>query len=121
MSATSHARARGRRDRPASPCFLCDLPTHYGATCRWCAECREPSPIADHARKRGAIGELARATGISALVLRRSAVADGTLSVDQAVAVALDLGCKVEALSLSHAAAKARARRAAAARKAGAA
>ena len=115
---TQPTRARGRRDRPAEPCFLCDLPTHYGTTCRWCAECRSPSPIAEHASKPGAISELARATGVSAMVLRRAATADGTLSLDQAVAVARELGCDVATLSLEESAGKARARRAAAAARA---
>ena len=88
--------------------------------CRWCAETGGPSPLADLARKRGRIGELAESTGIAALVLRRAAVADGSLTLDQAIAVANDLGIPVVELSLAHVSARSRARRAAA-RRAGAA
>ena len=106
--------------RAAQPCFQCKLPTRHGSTCRWCSSTGGISPLADLARKRGRIGELAESTGIAALVLRRAAVADGTLTVCQAVRIARYLGCGVAELSIEHVTERSRAR-AAAARRAGAA
>ena len=114
---TQPTRAPARASRPSEKCFFCSLPSRHGSSCRWCSSTGGAiSPIADLARKRGALGGLAERTEIAVEVLRRAAVADGSLTLDQAIAVANDLGCKVVELSLAHATAQARNRRAAAAR-----
>ena len=107
------------RENPLRKCALCEQSTHAGATCRWCREVGAPSPLAELARERGALRRVAIDLEINVAVLRRAAVGDGVLSVDQAVAVAREIGVRPEDLSIEHAAARARARRAAARARAG--
>ena len=88
--------------------------------CAYCAAVGSSSPIADE-RKAGGLAALARASGVPERTLRRAATGETPLSLPQALDVAAELQCRPEDLSLKHAAARARARRAAARRKAGAA
>jgi hypothetical protein len=86
--------------------------------CVWCTRVGAASPIADEQRRVGRLSHLARATRVQERQLRRAAVGEGVLEVGQALRVALALGVEVDALSLGHAAERAKTRRAAARRKA---